>query len=322
LPARRSLPSLKAWTNEGWVEITHPDKLIYSEDHITKQEFVDYYVRIAQTMLPYLKNRPLSMKRYVDGVDGKGFFQKEAGTYFPDWIDRVTVKKEGGVVHHVVVNNSATLVYLANQLVVEFHIWLSKMKKLDYPDRLIFDLDPSSYENVSEDKTGKKFGQVRKAALTLKKLLEELDLTPFVMATGSRGLHVVCPLKQDASFDTVHEFAHDIAKIMVEYDPEHLTLEMRKDKREGKIFVDYLRNSITATSICPYSTRPLPGASVATPLEWSEVSKKTLKPNQFTIHNIFKRLAQKGDVWKDINKHAGSVAKARKRLETLKKELE
>lgn len=257
------------------------------------------------------------MKRYVDGVDGKGFFQKEAGSYFPDWIERVTVKKEGGVVHHVMVNDAATLVYLANQLVIEFHIWLSKIKKLDYPDRLIFDLDPSSYENVSEDKTGKKFGQVRTTALTLKKVLEKLGLTPFVMTTGSRGLHVVCPLKQDASFDEVRDFAHNISQLMVEYDPEHLTLEMHKDKREGKIFVDYLRNGFSATSICPYSTRPLPGASVATPLAWSEVEKGRLKPNQFTIKNIFKRLSSKKDPWKDFEKHKDSVKKAKKALEAI-----
>jgi len=260
-------------------------------------------------MLPYLKNRPLSMKRFVDGIDSPGFFQKEAADYFPDWIQRVTVKKEGGVVHHVVVNNAATLVYLANQLVIEFHIWLSNIKKLDYPDRLIFDLDPS----------GKNFNQIRKTALKLKKLLEALDLTPFVMTTGSRGLHVVCPLKSDVPFDEVRQFAHEIAKIMVEHNPDTLTLEMSKDKRQGKIFVDYLRNGFSATSICPYSTRPHPDAPVATPLAWHEVEKGRLRPNQFTIKNIFKRLELVGDLWKDIDNHAGSIKQARKKLDKLKR---
>lgn len=290
------------------VQITHPDKIIFPG--ITKQEFVDYYERIAPIMLPYLKDRPLSMQRFVDGIDKPGFYQKEAGSYFPDYIDRVTIKKEGGVVHEVVVNNAPSLVYLANQLVITFHRWLSTTDHLDFPDMMIFDLDPS----------GSNFNQVRKTALMLKKILEKLDLMPFVMTTGSKGLHVVVPLKGDASFDDVHTFAHDIAQIMADGDPEHLTLEMRKDKRAGRIFVDYLRNSFSATAVCPYSVRPKEGAPVATPLQWSEVSKKTLKPDQFTIKNIFKRLARKGDVWKDIRKDERSIKSARKQLDALIKE--
>lgn len=291
------------------VQITHPDKVIFPKDKITKKEFVDYYELIAPIMLPYLKDRPLSMQRFVDGIDKPGFYQKEAGSYFPDYIDQVTIKKQGGVVHEVVVNNAPSLVYLANQLVITFHRWLSTTDHLDYPNIMIFDLDPA----------GSDFGQVRAAALMLKKILEKLDLVPFVMTTGSKGLHVVVPLKGDVPFDDVRSFAHDIAQIMADGDPENLTLEMRKDKRAGRIFVDYLRNSSSATAVCPYSVRPKEGAPVATPIEWSEVSKKTLKPDRFTIKNIFKRLERKGDVWKDMRKDAVSLKKAQKKLEKIKK---
>lgn len=289
------------------VNITHPDKIIATHPTILKQELIDYYNKIAPIMLPYVKDRPLTMHRFVDGFDKEGFYQKEAAAYFPDYIKRITVKKEGGVVHHAVVNNAASLVYLANQLVVAFHVWLSKTNNLNNPDRIIFDLDPST----------KDFSQVRKVALQLKKILEFLGLVPFVMTTGSRGLHVVVPLKPQEDFDVVREFARTLAQLMVDKNPETLTLEMRKEKRGTKIFVDYLRNGFGATGIAPYSVRARPGAPVATPIKWSEVSRKTLKPDQWNIKNIFKRLAAHGDPWKDMLKHAKSLKGARKKLASL-----
>lgn len=292
------------------VNVTHPDRMIASHPAITKQELIDYYQSIAPTMLPYLKDRPLTMQRFVDGIDKEGFYQKEAAEYFPDYIERVKVKKEGGFVHHVVVNNAVSLVYLANQLVVCFHVWLSTIDNLNKPDHMIFDLDPS----------GKDFSLVRRAALQLKKLLESLGLVPFVMTTGSRGLHVVVPIKPQASFDTVRDFAHDVARIMVNQDPDSLTLEIRKEKRGDKVFIDYLRNSFAATGIAPYSVRARSRAPVATPLAWNEVSKKSLKPDQWTIKTLLKRLARKDDPWKGMHKHAMSIKGARKRLDKIIKE--
>lgn len=294
------------------VNITHPDKIIATKPKIIKQELINYYQAIAPTMLAYLKDRPLSMHRFVDGIDKEGFYQKEAGEYFPDFIERVTVKKEGGVAHQPVVNNAASLVYLANQLVVEFHVWLSKTNNLNKPDHMIFDLDPSRSD----------FSLVRRAALDLKKLLELLGLVSFVMTTGSRGLHVLVPIKPQESFDAVRDFAHDVARLMVHKNPDELTLAMRKNKRGKKVFVDYLRNGFGATGIAPYSVRALPGAPVATPLEWKEVSKKSLKPGQWNIKTIFKRFARKDDPWKGIHNYAQSLKVAKKKLNTLIKENE
>ena len=307
-PAKKSKRKINV--GKFTVNITHPDKVIATKPTIIKQELIDYYQAIAPTMLPYLKDRPLTMQRFVDGINKEGFYQKEAAEYFPDYIKRVTVKKEGGVLHHAVVNNAASLVYLANQLVVVFHVWLSKTNKLNKPDHIIFDLDPSTHN----------FSQVRSTALNLKKLLESLGLVPFVMTTGSRGLHVLTPIKPQENFDTVREFAHDIAQLMVNQNSETLTLEMRKEKRGTKIFVDYLRNGFGATGVAPYSVRARAEAPIATPLEWDEVSKTTLKPDQWNIKNIFKRLATKGDPWKNMSKHAKSLKAARKKLDVLMKE--
>lgn len=292
------------------VNITHPDKVIFPDPGISKQEVIDYYKDIAPIMLPYLKDRPLSMQRFVDGIESEGFYQKEAAEYFPSYIKRVAIPKEGGIVHYAVVNNAASLVYLANQLVITFHVWLSKTSHLHKPDHMIFDLDPS----------GSDFSMIRETALRLKKLLENIGLVPFVMTTGSRGLHVLVPLKPQEKYDMVREFAKNIASLLVEYDPVHTTVEVRKEKRDGKIFIDYLRNGFTATGVCPYSVRPRPGAPVATPLEWDEVSKTSLRPDEWNIKNIGKRLATKGDPWKNMPKYARSLKKARKKLETLMKE--
>ena len=180
------------------VKITRPDKILFPEDGITKQELIDYYHRIAPWILPHLEGRPLAMERYPDGIDKAGFFHKAAPSYYPGWIKTVTIKKKtGGTVRHVVCDDAATLVYLANQACVTPHIWLSRTDKLDYPDQMVFDLDPS------EDN----FEPVKATAQSLKELLEWLGLPAYLKTTGSRGLHVAVPLKSTESFDSVRAFA-------------------------------------------------------------------------------------------------------------------
>lgn len=290
------------------VDVTSESRILFPKSKITKGEFVAYYERIAPIMIPHIKNRPITMHRFVNGIGKEGFYQKDASDYFPAWIKREPIKKKAdGIVNYVVCNNAATLVYLANQLSITNHIWLSKIDKLNYPDRMIFDLDPSK----------KDFTQVRKAALQLKKLLEQLGLVPFVMTTGSRGLHVVVPLKRTNTFDQVRAFAKDVAELMVAQYPKYLTTEIRKVKRKGKIFIDTYRNAFAQTGVAPYSVRAKEGAPVAAPLTWSEVRDSRLTPQKYHIKNIFRRLARKGDLWHDINKHAVSLAQARKYLDTL-----
>ncbi len=290
------------------VELTNEDKIIFPKSKITKGEFIDYYRRIAPIMLPYIKDRPLTMRRFVEGISKEGFYQKDASDYFPSWIKRKSIrKKEDGMVKYVVANNAATLVYLANQYTIVMHIWLSKIDKLRYPDRMIFDLDPAGKAT---------FALVRWTAKELKKLLEKkLGLKTFIMTTGSKGVHLVVPLKRMHTFDYVRAFAHDAAEYVVHQYPKKLTLEMRKAKRGNRIFVDYLRNAFAQTGVAPYSVRAKPGATVATPIKWVELD--TVTPTKYTIKNIFARLARTGDPWKKIGGSAVSLKQARKKLDAL-----
>lgn len=291
------------------VNITNPDRVLFPKSKITKQEMIDYYKRIAPLMIPHIKNRPISMQRFPSGIDTDGFFQKDAPDYFPDWIKRAYVEKgdKSKVVSHVLCNNAATLVYLANQAVITPHVWLSKIDKLNYPDRMIFDLDPPSV---------KAFAVVRKVAKIFKSLLEDIGLTPFVMTTGSKGLHITVPIKRELLFDEVRAFTRAVAAKLVEQHPQHLTIELRKNKRKGRIFVDYLRNAWAQTGVAPYAVRAREGAPIATPLDWKEVTS-SLNPQKYKIKNIFKRVARTGDPWAGIAKHAGSVKAAQKKFHKL-----
>jgi len=211
--------------------------------------------------------------------------------------------KKGGVKEMVVCDDAATLVYLANQLVLTPHVFLSREDKLQYPDRLIFDLDPPEGG----------FALVVRGALALRDLLREAGLTPFVMTTGSKGLHVTVPLVRTADFDEVRGFAQDIAAVLVERDPDCFTTAMSIARRGDRLFIDTLRNSYAATAVPPYAVRPRRGAPVATPLEWNELDDPKLTPQRYTLHNLFSRLKRLGDPWAEIERHAGQIRTERRK---------
>jgi len=288
------------------IEISNKDKLFFPDAGITKGDLIDYYRRIAQTILPYMQERPLSMQRFPDGIEGEGFYQKQVPDYFPDWIDQVSVKVKEDETEQfqVVCNNAATLVYLANQACITPHLWLSRQDKLDYPDRLIFDLDPP----------GDDFESVRFAAQLLREALEEVGLTPLVMTTGSRGLHVVTPLDRQADFDSVRAFARELVELLANREPDRLTVEPRKNKRKGRLFLDYLRNAYAQTATAPYAVRAKPGAPVATPLDWHELNNSELHSQQYNLGNIFRRLSQKTDPWQGKMDQTGSLAQAQRQF--------
>jgi bifunctional non-homologous end joining protein LigD len=289
------------------VEITRPAKVLFPADGITKGDLVDYYRRIAPWMLPHLRDRPLAMERYPDGIDEPSFFQKDVPSYFPDWIKRVTVKKAGGTITHVVCNNEATLVYLANQACITPHIWLSRIDRLRCPDQMVFDLDPSR-----ED-----FETVKATAQAIRDLLDRLDLPAYLKTTGSRGMHVAVPLNRGEDFDSVRAFARQLAEIVVNQDREHRTLEQRKGNRRGRVFVDTNRNAYAQHMAAAYAVRARPGAPVSAPLDWSELNRKDLRPNGVTMRTIFSRLAKVGDLWKNFRQHATSLKMARRKLADL-----
>jgi bifunctional non-homologous end joining protein LigD len=290
------------------IEISRPEKVLFPDDGITKGELIEYYARIAFRMLPQLRDRPLTLERYPNGINTKRFFQKEVSSYFPKWIRTVTVEKVGGTVTHVVCNDTATLVYIANQACVTPHIFLSRIDKLDLPDQLVFDLDPQ----------GDDFEVVKSTALDFKQLLDELQLPAFLKTTGSRGLHVVVPLQRRENYDAVRSFGRELGGIVVSRAPRARTMEQLKANRKGRVFIDTNRNGYAQLVAPAYAVRARKGAPVSVPLDWSELKKKTIRPNSFTIRNVFSRLERIVDPWADFWDSAVSLSGARRKLPGLK----
>lgn len=277
------------------VETSSLDKVLFPSAEITKGELIDYYRRIADVMVPHMEGRPLSMRRFPDGIDEDGFFQQEAPDYFPDWIDRITVEKKGGTIDHAICNNAATLVYLANQNTITPHVWLSKYDDVRKPDQIIFDLDPPEGD----------FGPVRKAARYVREIMDEHGLTAFVMTTGSKGVHVRAPIRREHDFEAVRAFAREMADVLAERYPDELTIEQRKEKRKGRIYLDVLRISYAQTAVPPYAVRAREEAPIAVPIDWDELGDVT--PRKYTVRNVFRRMGQKKDPWASMFDHAASL---------------
>lgn len=285
------------------LEISSRDKTFFPDAGLTKGDLVDYYARTAAVMLPHVRGRCLTLQRFPDGLDGDGFYQKNASAHFPDWIRTVEVEKEGGTVRHVVADEPATLVYLADQGCVTLHAWTSRVDRLRVPDRLVFDFDPPDGRET--------FRGVVWAARVVGARVREFGLTPFVQTSGSRGLHIHVPLAGDDDFDTVRAVARALADGLVDEHPQRLTTRHRKAKRGDRIFIDVLRNGYAQTAVVPYSVRPRPGAPVATPLDWSELGRSDLSPTRYTLENLHRRLARKPDPWAAIDDAAASLDEAR-----------
>lgn len=291
------------------VRVFDPDKVLFPDSEITKGDIAGYYGRIADVMLPHVRGRCVSMHRWPDGIAGDDFYQKDAPDYFPDWIRTQTVpRKQGGSVQHVVVDEARSLVYLADQACLTPHVWLSRVDALDTPDRMIFDLDPPGGGEGS-------MPEVRWAARILGDLLRELGLSPLVMTSGSRGLHVYVVLAGGIDFDASRDFARRVCRLLVHRHPERLTIAQRKKKRGGRIFLDYLRNGYAQTSVPPYAVRARPGAPVATPITWDEVTG--IDPRRYTVRNVFRRLGQTSDPWKDALEDGADLPDADDRLAEL-----
>jgi len=292
------------------VELSNTDKVLFPDCGLTKGDLIDYYREAAEVMLPHMKDRPLTLHRFPDGIEEDGFYQQQCSDYFPDWIKtRKTPRAKGGdgAVEHVLGNNRASLVYLANQAVVTVHGWLSRAPRIAKPDRLIFDLDPAD----------EGFAAVRRAARQVAELMQELGMTPHIMTTGSRGLHAIAPVKAVAGFDRVRELARDMAALLAERHPDRLTVEQRKNKRRGRIYLDIMRNAYGQTAVIPYSVRAKPGAPVATPIDLQELGDARIEPQRWHMKNIFRRLGQKGDPWSKISLHAVDPHRAHTELKSL-----
>lgn len=288
------------------VTISNRKKVFWPEEGFTKGDLIDYYDKMADTILPYLKGRPLSLKRNPNGIHDKGFYHKDAGENVPAFVDVFPIKAESNnkIIDYIVCNNKATLLYVVNLGCIEINPWNSTTKKIDHPTWMVIDIDPSDENN---------FTQVVDTALATKMILDKAGVKCYCKTSGASGLHVYVPFKNKYDYVTVKDFAHVVASLVQEQLPDTTTLERSLDKRGPRIYIDWLQNRTGQTLASVYSLRPVPGATVSTPLEWKEVNHK-LSPSQFTIKNIFQRINKKGDLFSDVLTEANSIEKALKKL--------
>ncbi|HXV59708.1 MAG TPA: non-homologous end-joining DNA ligase [Vicinamibacteria bacterium] len=287
--------------------ITHPEKVLFSADGITKGEIASYYEAIAPAMLPYLRGRPLTMERYPAGIGDKGFFQKNVPRGSPDWLSRVEVPKKDGTVRFPLVGNKRSLLWLANQNCITPHVWTSRVPKLYQPDLCVFDLDPSQDEP----------DVLRSAALDVRELLDELGLPSWVKTSGGKGFHVVVPLDARAGWDDVASFAQRVGALLVKRDPQNLTQEFNKANRGGRIYIDTGRNGYGATIAAAYAVRAKPGAPVSAPCTWAELERGEVGPRTFTLRTMARRMAEVGDLWAEMRRRRRSLGHPMDRLRLL-----
>ena len=284
--------------------ITHPEKILFPDDGITKGELAAYYEMIAPVMLPHVRMRPITMVRYPRGIDQQSFWQKDVSKGFPEWLQRVEVPKKDGTVRHPVVTDTRSLLWLANQNSITPHVWTSRAPNVYQPDICVFDLDPSKDDANA----------VRAAALALRDLLDELGLPAWVKTSGSKGFHIVVPLDAKTDHGIVSRFAHGVATVLIARDPKHLTQEFSKADRGGRIYVDAGRNAYSATFAAAYGVRAKPGAPVSAPCTWKEIERGEVGPQTFTLRTMSTRVEEVGDLWGDLRKRGRSLRRAIEKL--------
>jgi bifunctional non-homologous end joining protein LigD len=302
------------------VEVHRPEKVLFpgggDAKEYTKADLVDYYRAVAPFMLPHLRGRPLMLERRPDGIDGPTFMQKNTPDHYPEWIPRVEVAKEGGTVHHTVCDDTATLLYLADQASITLHRWLSRAGSVDHPDRLVFDLDPPSVPEGPGGTPRDDFEAVREAARLLGELLDELGLPSALMTTGSRGLHVIVPLNGRHDFDEVRAFARDVADTLAGAHPDRLTTAARKKERGERLYLDIQRNAYAQTAVAPYTVRPRPGAPVATPVTWDQLDDPELHARRWTLADAVEQA--RTNPWSGLLDRGRALGPARRRLNALR----
>jgi bifunctional non-homologous end joining protein LigD len=287
--------------------ISHPEKLLFPSDGISKGELASYYEAVAPFMLPHLRGRPVTMERFPAGIEAKGFMQKDVVKGFPEWLERVEVPKRDGSVHYPLINDERSLQWLANQNCITPHVWISRVPELHRPDLCVFDLDPSQDDGAV----------LRSTALAVRDLLHELGLPSWIKTSGSKGFHIVVPLDGSATFDRVWHFAHGVAAVLVKRDPDNLTQEFIKADRAGRILIDTGRNGHSATFAAAYAVRPKPGAPVSAPCTWTELEQGAVEPRTFTLRTMAERIARVGDVWAELHAQPRSLAAALAQLGAL-----
>jgi bifunctional non-homologous end joining protein LigD len=272
--------------------ITHPEKVLFPEDGITKGDLAAYYESIAPLMLPHISGRPVTMERFPSGIGETGFFHKDVAKGFPEWLHRVEVPKKGGVVHHPLVSDLASLLWIVNQNTITPHVWTSRVPHLYQPDICVFDLDPA--DDRAPD-------ALRDAALSLRDLLLEHGHKSWIKTSGSKGFHIVVPWDVKAKSGAVARFANRVGRELVERHPTQLTQEFAKVDRKGRIYVDTGRNGYSATFAAAYAVRPKPGAPISAPCTWEEIEAGVVGPRTFTLRTMADRARDVGDLWRALS---------------------
>jgi bifunctional non-homologous end joining protein LigD len=306
------MTSKKRKVGRKTIELPNAETVLFRRDGITKRDLVVYYRGVAGQMLPLLRDRPVSMTRFPDGIAAPGIVQPCVPAFFPDWITRAQIRTDGGPLEQVICDKPATLMYLAGQGCIELHCLLSRLGRINEPDQLVFDLDPPDDQ---------RFDDVRVCALRLGELLsDDLGLPTFVKTTGGNGLHVHVPLTENEEFGAVREFARQVTGLLAVRNPDLVTTEQRKRKRGPRIYADIMRNAYAQLAVAPYSVRARPGAPVATPLSWDEVEDKYLSPDQFTLRTLPDRIRQSRPAagpWAGMARRRTGLARARAALRRL-----
>jgi bifunctional non-homologous end joining protein LigD len=282
------------------VRISSPTKVLFPDDGITKADLAEHYARVADRMLPHVIDRPLSLQVYPGGIHKTGHFLKEIPKYFPDWVARAELPKHGGTVTHIVPKAADTLQMIAQHNAITPHVPTARIDQPDKPDRMIVDFDPADDNPRWDD--------IQAAAYLAREILSGAGLEPFVMTSGSRGLHVVVPIRRESVYTDVFAMGKVLATQMVDAMPDALTLKFKKEQRGDRIYVDVLRNRKAHTAVAPYAVRARDGAPVATPIPWEEVDDVT--PTRYSLRDM----RPGDDPWADFAAAAVSPRSAAKKL--------
>lgn len=259
------------------VKITHPDKVLFYSPVLTKLDIITYYKKVSKLFIEEVKGRPISMVRSPNGIKGPKFYQKHPSESFPEYIERVKIKEKDEYDTYITIDQLNDILYLVNIGVLEFHIWGSKVDDIETPDRIIFDLDPGTSDDL----------KLRELALLIKKILEANNYHPQIKTSGSKGFHIYADISHlKLSWEDLKLISKTIAESVVKINPQEYTTEFYKNKREGKIFIDYLRNDRGSTMVAPYSLRIKNDAPISMPFEWEELKK--MSPQSFNISNFEK----------------------------------
>lgn len=280
------------------LKISNVDKILYPAARFSKGQVIDYYIRVARYILPHLKNRPVTLKRFPEGVRGKFFYEKNAPAFTPSWVKRVSVARQlrGGTIHYILINDLPTLVWVANTASIELHPFLHRAQKINVPTEIVFDLDPGEGTDI--------LGCAR-VAMLIRELLGELKLKSFVKVSGSKGLQLYVPLNRKLSYDATKEFARTLAELMQERHPNLVVAKMAKEMRKGKVFIDWSQNTESKTTVCVYSLRAKSDVPyVSLPVTWEELDE-AIKANDarslyFEPDAAVKRLEKTGDLFAQV----------------------